>query len=176
MTRASWKRAIAAIGFGAVALGSSVGATDQVSGVITRTYTIVEDTELTGDVVCDVANGTPCFAFGASGIRLSLNGFTITGRADSDIACGGTLIGGEHGISTAGFHNVYVHGPGLVQRFRTHGVAVLASRDARVDAIAASTNCGSGVFVNAASFGTLVEGVTSVRNGSTGAGASCGGI
>lgn len=176
MTRASWKGAFFAIGLAAVTLGSTVRATDEVSGVITRTYTIVEDTELTGDVVCDVASGTPCFAFGASGVALSLNGFTITGRADANIACGGTLIGGENGISTAGFHNVYVHGPGLVQRFRTHGVAVLASRDARVDAIAASTNCGAGVFVNAASFGTVVEGVTSVRNGSTGVGASCGGI
>jgi hypothetical protein len=156
------------------ALGSSAGAADQVSGLIARTFTIVEDTELTGDVVCQVAAGTPCFAFGASGVTLRLNGFTITGPASATTGCGGTLAAGENGISTAGLNDVYVHGPGLVQRFRTHGVAVLGSRNARVDAISASTNCGSGVFINAASFDTVVEGVTSVRNGSTAA--TCGGI
>lgn len=176
MTANLWGRAGAALALAAVAFGSSARAADQVSGVITRTFTIVEDTELTGDVVCDVAAGTPCFAFGASGVSLHLNGFTITGRADPATACGGTLISGENGISTAGLHGVSVHGPGLVQQFRTHGVAVLGSRDVRVDSITASTNCGSGVFVNAASFGTLIEGITSVRNGSTGTGASCGGI
>jgi hypothetical protein len=159
-----------------IALGPSARAADQVSGVLTRTYTIVEDTDLTGDVECDVADGTPCFAFGAAGVALRLNGFTITGKADPATACAGALRGGENGISTAGLNDVSVHGPGLVQRFRTHGVAVLASRDVRIDSITASTNCGSGVFVNAASFGTLVESVTAVRNGSTAAGATCGGI
>jgi hypothetical protein len=169
-------RGSAAIVLGTVALVSSVQAIDRVSGVITRTYTIVEDTELTGDVVCEVANGTPCFAFGASGVSLRLNGFTITGRADARTGCAGATTVGEHGISTAGFSNVYVHGPGLVQRFRMHGVAVVASTDARIDAITSSTNCGSGVFVNPLAFGTIVEGVTAVRNGSTAAGAACGGI
>jgi hypothetical protein len=167
---------MAATGLAAVALGSGVGATDHVSGVLTRTYTIVEDTELTGDVVCDVANGTPCFAFGASGVALRLNGFTITGKADPAKGCEGAVTAGEHGISTAGLNAVYVHGPGVVQRFRQHGVAVLGSRDVRVDGITASTNCAAGVFVNAASFGTLVEGITAVRNGSTAPGFSCGGI
>lgn len=176
MRRISYFRAGAGVAVAAVALGSSARAADQVSGLITRTFTIVEDTELTGDVVCQVAAGTPCFAFGASGVELRLNGFTITGPASPTTGCGGTLVGGESGISTAGLNNVYVHGPGLIQRFRTHGVAVLASRNARIDAITASTNCGSGVFVNAASFDTLVEGVTAVRNGSTNAGATCGGI
>jgi hypothetical protein len=171
-----WARATSAIVMAVVALGSSARAADRVSGVISRTFTIVEDTDLTGDVECDVASGTPCFAFGASGVQLRLNGFTITGKADPNTGCGGTLITGESGISTGGLNDVSIHGPGLIQRFRTHGVAVLASRDARVDGITASTNCGSGVFVNAASFGTLVEATTAVRNGSTGAGATCGGI
>jgi hypothetical protein len=169
--RAAW-----AIVLALAALGPSAQAEDSVSGLITRTFTIVEDTDLTGDVVCDVAPNTPCFAFGAPGVQLRLNGFTITGKADPNTACGGVLIAGESGISTNGLRDVSVHGPGLVQRFRTHGVAVLASTDARIDGITASTNCGAGVFVNAASFGTLVEGITSVRNGSTTPGASCGGI
>lgn len=176
MDRWRWIRVAAVATTAVIALGPGIRAADQVSGVISRTYTIVEDTDLTGNVECDVASGTPCFAFGAAGVQLRLNGFTITGKADPATACAGALLGGESGISTAGLNNVSVHGPGLVQRFRTHGVAVLASRDARIDTITAATNCGSGVFVAATSFGTLVEGVTAIRNGSTAAGASCGGI
>jgi hypothetical protein len=157
------------------ALGSSTRAADRVSGLITRTFTIVEDTDLTGDVVCDVASGTACFAFGASGVQLRLNGFTITGKADPNTGCsGGAFVNGENGISTNGLNDVSVQGPGLVQQFRTHGVAVIGSRDVRVEGVTASTNCGAGVFVSAASFDTLVEGVTAIRNGSTGA--TCGGI
>lgn len=159
-----------------VGVGSTVRAANQVSGLITRTYIVVEHTDLAGDVECDVAAGTPCFAFGAPDVELRLNGFTITGKADANVACSGVIIGGESGISTNSRSNVSVRGPGLVQRFRTHGVAVLASTGARVEQLTASTNCGSGVFIAATSFGTLVEGVTSVRNGSTAPGATCGGI
>jgi len=174
-----WKRGIqlvAGVTAAAVTFGASVRAADEVSGLITRTYMIVENTDLIGDVVCDVAANTPCFAFGAPDVELRLNGFTITGKADAAIGCGGVLVNGENGISTNSFSNVGVRGPGLVQRFRTHGVAVLASTNARVQHLTASTNCGSGVFLAATSFGTLVESIVSVRNGSTGTGASCGGI
>jgi hypothetical protein len=174
-----WTRSLpvaAAVVAAAVIFGSTLRAADEVSGLITRTYTIVEHTELTGDVVCDVAPNTPCFAFGASNVQLRLNGFSITGKADPNTGCGGTLIGGENGVTTGGQRNVSVQGPGLIERFRTHGVAVLASNDARVQHITASTNCGAGVFIAATSFGTVVESIVSVRNGSTGAGASCGGI
>ena len=166
----------AAVAAAAVALGVSARAADEISGVVTRTYMIVEDTDLTGDVVCDVAANTSCFAFGASGVELRLNGFTITGKADANTACAGTLIAGENGITTNSRNNVLVRGPGLVQRFRTHGVAVQGSTDTHIQDLTASTNCGAGVFIAATSFGTLVEGITSVRNGSTSAGASCGGI
>jgi hypothetical protein len=171
-----WLQLSAAVAAAAVVFGPTVRAADEVSGLITRTYTIVEHTRLTGDVVCDVAANTPCFLFGASNVELRLNGFTISGKADPITGCGGVLIGGENGVATGGQRNVSVRGPGLIQRFRTHGVAVLASTDVRVHGITASTNCGAGVFVAATSFGTLVEGIVSVRNGSTGAGASCGGI
>ena len=171
-----WLQLSAAVSAAAVIFGSTLRAADEVSGLITQTYTIVEHTDLTGDVVCDVANNTPCFAFGASNVQLRLNGFTISGKADPTIGCGGTLIGGENGVATGVQRNVAVRGPGLIQRFRTHGIAVLASTDVRVQHVTASTNCGSGVFIAANSFGTLVEGIVSVRNGSTGVGASCGGI
>lgn len=149
-------------------------ASDSVSGLITRTYVIVEDTDLTGDVTCDVT-GAPCFSFGAPGVTLRLNGFTVTGKADPATACAGAaLTANEGGILTNSQHGVTVQGPGLVQRFRQHGVWVSGSQDARVENLTASTNCGSGVFIAANAFGTLVEGITAVRNGS--AAAPCGGV
>ena len=155
-------------------VGSAPSASDTVSGVITRTYVVVEDTDLTGDVTCDVT-GAPCFSFGASGVELRLNGFTITGKADSTTACAGAaLTANEGGILTNNQNSVRVQGPGLIQRFRQHGVWVAGSQNVRVENLTASTNCGSGVFIAANAFGTLVEGVTSVRNGS--AAAPCGGV
>ena len=161
--------------------GAGAGATmqgrpDTVSGTITRTYTIVADTELTGDVSCDVAQGTPCFSFSVPGVELRLNGFAITGRADATTACGGTPTTGEVGVTTNGQSRVVVRGPGLVQRFRNHGVQVVGSTEARIEGLTVSTNCGSGIFVLASSFNALIEGNTTVRNGSTLAGQACGGI
>jgi hypothetical protein len=155
-------------------VGSAPSASDTVSGLITRTYVVVEDTDLTGDVTCDIT-GAPCFSFGAPGVKLRLNGFTITGKADPTTACAGApLTANEGGILTNNQHGVRVQGPGLIQRFRQHGVWVAGSQDVRVENLTASTNCGSGVFIAANAFGTLVEGVTSVRNGS--AAAPCGGV
>jgi hypothetical protein len=148
---------------------------DQVSGVITRTYVLVEDTDLTGDVICDVVNSA-CFSFGAPGIQLRLNGFTITGKANPITGCAGGRPAPEFGITTNNQNNVQVRGPGLVQRFRNSGVFVTGSTGARVADLTSSTNCGSGIHIAATSFETIVEGNVTVRNGSTDTGASCGGI
>jgi hypothetical protein len=161
---------------GSFSLGSVAFAADRVSGLLTRTYLIVEDTDLTGDVTCDAGNNTPCFSFGAPNVELRLNGFTITGRGDAITGCGGTLANGEAGITTNGMSGVSVRGPGMLQRFRGDGVTVAGSRNARIEALTLSTNCMSGVRVLATSFGTLVQGNVAVRNGSSAAGALCGGI
>ena len=100
----------------------------------------------------------------------------ITGRADATTACGGTPTTGEVGVTTNGQSRVVVRGPGLVQRFRNHGVQVVGSTEARIEGLTVSTNCGSGIFVLASSFNALIEGNTTVRNGSTLAGQACGGI
>ena len=71
---------------------------DRVSGTLTRTYSIVADTELTGDVTCAVADATPCFSFAVPGVGLRLNGFTVTGKGDPVTGCGGTPTKGEIGI------------------------------------------------------------------------------
>ena len=130
---------------------------------------IVEDTELSGDVTCDVT-GAACFSFGAPGVQLRLNGYSITGKGDPVTGCGGAITGGEFGITTGGRANVSIQGPGLVQRFRNHGVNVAASTAARIQGITSSTNCGSGIFVAGTSFDTVIEGNVSVRNGSIVAG------
>jgi hypothetical protein len=158
-----------------VGFGAAPPAADRVSGLISRTYVIVEDTDLVGDVTCDVTGG-PCFSFGASGVRLRLNGFSITGKADPATACGGAITAAENGVFTNGQNNVVVSGPGVVQRFRQHGIAVTGSRDVQVENIVSSTNCAAGVFVAATSFGTIVEGNVAIRNGATAPGASCGGV
>jgi hypothetical protein len=170
-------RAIVVAAFiAAVSLSSSAFAADRVSGVITSTYVMVEDTELAGDVTCNVANATPCFSFGAANIELRLNGFTITGRADAVTGCAGVSTAGEAGITTNNMARVVVRGPGLVQRFRGDGITVAGSRDARIENLTVSTNCMSGVRVLASSFGTLVEGNVATRNGSSAPGQVCGGI
>ena len=57
-----WKRGFqltAGTAVAAVAFGAWARAADEVSGIITRTYMIVEDTDLTGDVTCNVPAVTP---------------------------------------------------------------------------------------------------------------------
>jgi hypothetical protein len=149
---------------------------DRVSGTLTRTFVIVEDTDVIGDITCDVPNGTACFSFGAPDVELRLNGFSLTGRADAATGCGGLATNGEAGITTNNMSRVTVRGPGLVQRFRGDGITVAGSTGARVENLTMSTNCMSGVRILATSFGTLVERTLTVRNGSTAAGFICGGI
>lgn len=174
MKQWTWKVAIAtltAIAF----FESTAWAADRVSGLLTRTYVIVEDTDLVGDVTCDVGSSA-CFSFGSPDVELRLNGFTITGKADAVTACGGATFAGEVGITTNSRSNVSVRGPGMLQRFRNHGVVVRNSTNARVEGLTVSTNCGGGIVVFGDSFGTLVEGNIAVRNGSTAPGFECGGI
>jgi hypothetical protein len=162
---------------GAVTVGLTVqGRPDSVSGTITRTFSIVANTDLTGDVTCEVADGTPCFSFAAPDVELRLRGFTVTGKGNPSTGCGGVVTAGEVGVTTNGQHRVLVSGPGLIQRFRHHGVQVAASFDARLEGLTVSTNCGSGIFVLATSNGARIEGNTAVRNGSSVAGQACGGI
>jgi hypothetical protein len=174
------KRWISAAALGAIAaacLTSPAFAADSVSGVLTATFVIVDDTDLVGDVRCDVANNTPCLRFGRPDVQLRLNGFTVTGKGDPVTGCGtGAPMGAESGITTNGMSRVVISGPGLVQRFRGDGVTVGGSTDARIEGLTVSTNCLSGIRVLGTSFGTLVQNNVSLRNGSTAPGASCGGI
>ena len=173
--RRKWMSAVALGALAAVCLTSPAFAADRVSGVLTATFVIVDNTDLIGDVRCDVANNTPCFSFGVPGVELRLNGFTITGKGDAVTGCGGgAAMGNETGVMTNSMSRVAVRGPGSCNGFAVTECAVFGSTDARVEDLTVSTNCLSGVRVAATSFGTLVQNNTAVRNGSPTA--SCGGI
>ena len=151
-----------------------VQATD-ISGTISTTLTIFEDSELVGDVTCTVA-GAPCIKFGAPDITLTLNGFTITGRASPPNNCTGfpTPFVPEDGITTAGQSNVAILGPGLVRNFARMGILLsLGSSQVRVEQVTAADNCFSGIILSGTTDSDIANNV-SVRNFGF-AGAACGG-
>ena len=169
--------ATAVLVLGAAAVGiTTQSRPDTVSGTITRTFQIIANTEVTGDVTCAVPDGAPCLSFAVPDVELRLNGFTVTGRGDPVTGCGGAVTTGEVGVTTNAQRGVVVRGPGLIQRFRNHGVQVARSSGARIEGVTVSTNCGSGIFVLASSFDTLVQENTAIRNGASAPGLACGGI
>src|SRR6267142_5988410 len=95
-------------------LSIGVASAEDISGPISTTRTIRENSRLVGDVTCTVT-GAPCIQFGSSHMELRLNGFTMTGQADPTTGCNGTSTAGEMGISTNGQSDVEVRGPGVVQ-------------------------------------------------------------
>ncbi len=155
-------------------LGIGVAQATDISGAISGTLTIFEDSRLVGNVTCTVV-AAPCIQFGASDIELKLNGFIMTGQANPFISCnpGGPVLG-EEGIDTNGQSNVEIEGPGLVRQFRDHGILINAGSGAQVDGITVSTNCHNGIEVEEASH-SKVSGNIAVRNSSITT-LPCGGI
>ena len=155
------------VGFGGLLIALSLCAPSasgvDISGTISSTLRITEDSKLVGDVTCTVT-GAACIAFGAAGVTLDLNGFTMTGLADPATACFGvTPPGGEFGIFLNGFNNVTIRGPGMVQRFRAQGIQLNNSSNSTIRDVTSSTNCASGFQVNNGS-NNLLENNVSVRN------------
>ena len=146
----------------------------EISGTISTTLTIYDDSELVGDVACAVADA-PCVAFGAPGITLRLNGFTITGRAAPPMGCTPTSkFPSEDGIDVVGQHDVSVLGPGLVQKFASVGIFLGGATKVRVNGITASDNCFSGIFLAGTSDSDIEKNI-SVRNSIGSQGFACGG-
>lgn len=158
----------------ALALCTSIAHAEDISGVIVRRLVLSENSRLVGDVTCQV-EGAACIAFGAPGIQLNLNGFTITGLADPTTGCSGAAVANEFGIGTNGQSDVGIRGPGIVQRFRSSGITFVDSVGGRVEGATVTTNCGSGIFLLRSSR-VRVEGNVSVRNGVSAAGSRGGGI
>ncbi len=148
-------------------------ATD-ISGPISSTLTIFEDSQLVGDVTCTVANAA-CIKLGAPGIKLRLNGFTVTGRANPPTNCTNTTdFFPEDGIAAVAQDHVAVLGPGLVQKFGRHGIFLARSAKVKVKGVTSSHNCFSGILVSGVTDSDIEENV-SVRNAIASAGFACGG-
>jgi len=144
-----------------------------IRGTIATTLTITEDSQLVGDVTCTMT-GAPCITFGASGVTLKLNNFSMTGQANPTTGCSGGQTVNEIGILINGLRGNIVQGPGVVQRFRAHGIQISGgSSRVLVTVVTVSTNCLSGIVMSASS-DNEVEGNVSVRNGN--ATSPCGGI
>jgi len=145
---------------------------ETIGGTISATRVITRDARLTGNVVCAMT-ASSCIQFGASGITLNLNGFTMTGLADPSIGCPEASVPNEFGIDTNNYSDVTILGPGVVQQFRNQGIIVrMNTARARVASVTSSTNCAAGIILVGSD--NLVEDNFLVRNGSPTA--ACGGV
>jgi hypothetical protein len=164
--------------FGNATPAQGVHAPREICGVVPATLLIDEDTRLTCDVIC-TTTVTPCIQFNRSNIKLSLNGFKMTGPGDpltsprNCVPLPPAFPAGD-GIHSAGQHDIVIEGPGLVQRFWRHGIALLGVNKAVVKKLAVHQNCFSGVWLNGTNE-SLVEEVVSVRNSMASEGLPCGG-
>src|SRR5260370_2387494 len=149
-----------------ICAGSAYAA--DIGGTISSTLTISEDSQLVDDVTCTVT-GVPCIAVRAPNVTLELNGFTITGQADAQTPCSAGPKPDETGIEVNTQTGVTIHGPGLVRQFRAAGIHLVTTTGARVLGVITSSNCQSGILVNAGSGNELYNNV-SVRNGTPGGG------
>lgn len=140
-----------------------------ISGTISTTLTVSEDSELVGDVSCRVA-GAPCIVIGSSGIKLRLNGFAIT----EDITGCTPATSFQDGIDVIGQHDVAILGPGLVQKFGGFGIFLGGATRVKVEGVTASDNCFSGILLGGTTDSDIERNV-SVRNSMGSEGAPCGG-
>jgi parallel beta-helix repeat protein len=167
-------------------LNTGTAAADDISGTITTTWTIYENSRLVGDVTCVVVNA-PCISVGASHITLRLNGYTMKGRANPPADCvvpDPTLVGflPEDGITTNNQSHVAILGPGLVEKFGRYGVIVgefpqvsaTQGSNVTVKNVVSHHNCFSGIQLAFVSDNVIEENV-SVRNSSASGAFACGG-
>jgi hypothetical protein len=144
-----------------------------ISGTISSTLTITENSKLVGDVTCTVV-GAACITFAVSGLTLDLNGYNMVGLGDAATGCSGSGTGGEAGIFANMLENVIIRGPGVVTRFRNSGILLNATNGSTITGVTTSTNCFSGILLGGGSANNLIENNISVRNGNLAN--PCGGI
>ncbi len=147
-----------------------------ISGTISSTLTISENSQLVGNVTCTVV-GAPCISFGANDIELRLNGFTMTGPADPPTNCVSTTnFLPADGISILGRSNAKVLGTGLVQKFQRHGIFVATgSTKVTVEHVTSHHNCFSGIQLTGGASDNDIKENVSVRNAIASAAFPCGG-
>lgn len=168
----SHRMTLVVLTFSALLLCAGRAHATDIQGAISTTLTIFDDSELVGDVKCTVA-GAPCIALGAPGIKLRLNGFTITGPDVPPAGCT-PATSAEDGIDVVGLQDVAILGPGLVQKFGGFGIFLLRDANVRIEGTTMSDNCFSGIILVATTDSDIVRNV-SVRNSIGSEGAPCGG-
>jgi len=165
--------------FGVLVCVRHAQATD-ISGTISSTVTIFEDSRLVGDVTCAVplvvAGGNPCIAFGTDHIKLRLNGHTMTGPVDPPKGCSlpsDSKVG--VGIEANGRNDLNIEGPGVIQKFQRWGILLVSSTHVTVKKVTANRNCWSGIQTIGTSNSKFEEDIL-VNNAAGSNGAPCGGI
>jgi parallel beta-helix repeat protein len=152
----------------------------EISGTITSTLTISDDSQLVGDVTCAVplalSGANPCIAFGVDHIKLRLNGHTITGPVVPPTGC--SLPSDSKfgvGIYVNGQTDVKIQGPGVIQHFERWGILLLSSTEVTVRKVTANRNCWSGMQTISTSDSNFEEDIW-INNAAGSNGAACGGI
>lgn len=155
----------------------------EISGTISTTLTIMDDSELIGDVTCNVPltvpGANPCISFGADHITLRLNGHTITGPVTPPTGCSfetDSMFG--VGIAAIDRSDVTIEGPGVIQHFERWGILVgltgHPSSHVTVRKVTAFRNCWSGMQTFGTSESKFEENVFASDAGGSN-GANCGG-
>ena len=153
------------------------------SGTISTTVLITEDSQLVGDVACAVpltaSGANPCITFGEDQVSLRLNGHTITGLVDAptdpDHCSFPTDSMFGVGILANGRIDVSIVGPGVIQRFQRWGILLVSSNHVTVTKVTATRNCWSGMQTIGTSESSFTENIWS-NNAAGSHGAACGGI
>ena len=152
-----------------ICAGPLQAAEKKISGTISTTLTLTQDSKLVGNVTCTVV-GAPCIAFGAPNIELHLNGFTMTGTSPGCTPA----TSFDDGIDVIQQNNVTILGPGLIQKFGGFGVLLASESGATIHGITVTDSCFSGIILVGATE-SEIEGNTSVRNAMGSEGGPCGG-
>jgi hypothetical protein len=161
------------------AFASGNARAEDISGTISSTKFIDEDSRLVGNVTCTMTT-EPCIDLAASHITLRLNGFTITGPADPEGGvCNATSgLPAADGIRMMNVTNSRIVGPGMIQKFRRHGILIVGQLGIRTRAtvsdVTSHHNCFSGLLTNSMS-DSVIANVVSVRNAVQSGAAACGG-
>jgi parallel beta helix pectate lyase-like protein len=173
------------IGGGTTPAGGQTVGQGPICGVIPTKLVLQHDAWLTCDVQCLQTDNQACIEFGRPNIKLSLNGFKMTGTTNepSRSQCSpGSQFGPPFeadGVHSK-FDEVQIVGPGVIQRMKRHGIGLVGTQadpvtKAQVKKVTSHLNCYSGVFLFWNSE-TLLDEVVSARNSANGEARPCGGI
>jgi hypothetical protein len=179
----SHRMTLVVLAFSALLLFAGHTSATEISGTISSTLTIMDDSELVGDVTCAVPltmpGANPCISFGADHIKLRLNGHTITGPVTPPTGCSlppDAMYG--VGIEAIDRTDVKIEGPGIIQHFERWGILIgltgHPNSEVTVKRITAYHNCWSGMQTFSTSDSTF-EGNVFANDAGGSNGASCGG-